>query len=447
MRWLSFRPIRHFGIAGALIVCTSAVALAQVGTIRGRVVDAASQRPVSEAQVVISGTSIGALTNTNGDYIIANAPSGNVDVAIRRIGYARITQRVAVPANGTATANFSLTQAVSQLDAVVVTGTAGSQEKRTIGNAITQLDVADITTKTTVVNVTDVLQGRTPGVTVSAGSGAPGTSSEITIRGYGSFTNNRPVVYIDGVRMDTDDLGTFNPSGAGTGGFSGQRTSALDLINPQDIESIEVLKGPAAATLYGADAAGGVIQVITKKGRRGQQPLRWSAKYETGSNQWGVDDLVNYTTCTPARKVAVDGAGNPTWSGCVGRADNEILTDNPLARDPLARRSGNVQNMSMSLRGGGDRYSFYISADGIHNEGYNFNNVDERKSLRSNSYHAGHGLRHGGYPVAVKRDGPLDRGGRHGPGMPPHASVFPGDLAEYRPVAGGSLALELYPVV
>jgi TonB-linked SusC/RagA family outer membrane protein len=354
------------------------------GTVRGRVIEVGSQHPITEAQVTVAGTAASAVTNAAGEYVITLAPSGSHQVTARRIGYAPQTQTVDIPAGGQATADFRMTQTAAQLEQVVVTGTAGAQEKREIGNAVTQLNVADITSKATVTNVSEVLQGRTPGVIVSAGSGSPGTSSEITIRGYGSFTNNRPVIYIDGMRMDTDDIGAFNPSGAGTGGLSGQRTSALDLINPQDIESIEVIRGPAAATLYGADAAGGVIQIITKKGARGQQDLQWTARWENGWNEWGTETLTNYTTCSAARKAAVDAALNPLWSGCQGRADDEIITDDPLSRDHSALRDGKVNNLSLSLRGGGDRYSFYISGDGLRNDGVLENNYDKRRSVRTN---------------------------------------------------------------
>src|SRR6185436_17809985 len=187
---------------------------------------------------------------------------------------------------------------------------------------------------------------------VGAGSGSPGTAAEITIRGYGSLTSNRPVVFIDGVRIDTDNIGNFGASGSGTAQLSGQTTSALDMINPQDIESIEVLKGPAAATLYGADAAGGVIQIITKKGTRGQQALRWSGRAEGGSNHWGARTLTNYTLCTAARKAAVDAAGLPTWSRCIGVADSGVVSDQPFERDRNAMRDGVVQNLSTSLVGG-----------------------------------------------------------------------------------------------
>jgi TonB-linked SusC/RagA family outer membrane protein len=186
------------------------------------------------------------------------------------------------------------------------------------------------------------------------------------------------------VRIDTDNIGNFGASGSGTAQLSGQTTSALDMVNPQDIESIEVLKGPAAATLYGADAASGVIQIITKKGSRGQQRLRWSGRAEGGSNQWGVDALTNYTLCTPARKTAVDAAGLPTWSRCLGVADSAVISDQPFQRDKNAMRDGAVQNLSTSLRGGGDRYSFYVSFDKIHNEGILRNNNDDRRSIRTN---------------------------------------------------------------
>jgi len=354
------------------------------GSVRGRVIESATNRAIPSASVTIAGIGLGGVTDADGNFVIGNVPPGTHEVSARRVGFIRRAQTVTVGAGASARADFTMTPTATQLEEVVVTGTPGGQEKRTIGNAVAQIDVADITNKSTVTNVSEVLQGRTPGVVVSTGSGAPGTSSEITIRGYGSFTNNRPVVYIDGVRMDTDDLGSFNPSGSGTGGFSGQRTSALDLINPQDIESMEVLRGPAAATLYGADAAAGVIQIITKKGRRGQQALSWSTKWETGWSEWGTETLTNYTTCTAARKAERDAAGNIRWPGCQDVADNTVLTDDPLRRDTSALRDGNINNLSLSLRGGGDKYSFYLSGDGIFTEGVLLNNFDRRRSLRTN---------------------------------------------------------------
>jgi TonB-linked SusC/RagA family outer membrane protein len=354
------------------------------GTIRGRVTESGSGRGIAEAQVTISGTGLGAVTNSGGDYTIANAPAGQLTLIARRIGYTRRTQPATVQAGAEIRADFELTLAPTQLEAIVTTGTAGAVEKRTIGNAVSQIDVSSVTKNATVLNVSEVLQARTPGVSVSAGSGTPGTASEITIRGYGSFTTNRPVVFIDGVRMNTDAIGNFNPSGAGTGGFTGQTTSALDLINPDDIESIEILKGPAAATLYGADAAGGVIQIITKKGARGQQPLRWTGRFEMGRNEWGVGTLENWTQCTAAMIAARDAANAPLWPGCQGQTANAILVDNPLRRDSLALRTGGLLRYALGVRGGGDRFSYYMSGNVDSDEGVFFNSINRRRSLRAN---------------------------------------------------------------
>ena len=187
--------------------------------------------------------------------------------------------------------------------------------------------MSDLPTKSNVTNITDLLQARAPGVQIQAGSGTVGAASDIRIRGAGSFTVTQPIMYIDGIRMSTAGLGNFDPSGQGLAGNSGgQGANALDLLNPSDIESIEIVRGPAAATLYGADAANGVIQVITKKGARGQQNVQWSARADYGKNDLGSVDLPqNYTTCDATKQAAHQTNGTPLWPGCQGVAVNTIL--------------------------------------------------------------------------------------------------------------------------
>src|SRR5829696_6740866 len=131
------RVARWLAAGAALCAALAAPLGAQqaTGTIRGRVTEVGSQRPVADAQVTIARTTSGAVTNANGNYVLTSAPSGAREVAARRIGFARRTQAVTVPAGGTVEQNFELAPAASQLDAVVVTGTAGAQEKRQIGNA------------------------------------------------------------------------------------------------------------------------------------------------------------------------------------------------------------------------------------------------------------------------------------------------------------------------
>ena len=374
----------------ALMLAHGANAHAQAsGTIRGRVTDAAGQRPIADVQVTVSGSTLGAVTNVSGEYRITGVPSGSHEVAARRIGYSRRAQTVTVPANDTVRADFALSMAASQLDAVVITGTAGAVEKRQVPNALTQLDVADITSKTTVTNVLDVLQARAPGVQIAAGSGTPGTAPDIRIRGASSFTIARPVVYIDGVRMSTAGLGNFDPSGQGLSANSGgQGANAFDLVNPEDIESIEIIKGPAAGTLYGADAAGGVIQIITKKGVRGQQSAQWGGRFEFGRNDLGSVELpTNYTLCTAARMAAtsvINGQTVPTYPGCQGKPVNTLLTENPLRDRPGGMRNGQMHSLAVHVRGGGDRFTYYISGDQSYEEGVLGNSYDRRNTLRSN---------------------------------------------------------------
>ena len=359
------------------------------GTIRGRVMDAGSQRPIPEAQVNVTGTTLGAVTNSNGDYVITNVPAGQREIVARRIGYTRQTRTATVGAGADTRVEFSMSVSATQLEQMVVTGTGGSAERKTLGNSITTLDVAELTSKASILNVTEVLQSKTPGVTILPGSGAPGTAGEIRIRGASSLSGYKPVVFIDGIRYNIDDLGQFAPTGAGTSGLaqSAQVTSALNSLNPNDIESIEVIKGPAAATLYGAEAANGVIQIITKKGTRGQQNMQWNIKAERGQNEYYYMPEQNYTFCDAAKQAAtttLNGQVVPLWPGCQGVPAGTVLTDNPLERDPRATRKGDLSRLSLSARGGGDRYQFYVAGDRDTEQGFYYTSDNNLTSIRSN---------------------------------------------------------------
>ncbi len=372
--------------AMAVSAATATAAAAQTGTIRGRVTEIASQRGVSDARVTLTGTTLSAVTNENGEFTISAAPTGSQEITVRRIGYARQVQPVTVPASDVVRANFELRQAASTLDAVVVTGTGGAVEKRTLGNSITTIDAADATSKASIMNMTELLQAKAPGVTILPGSGAPGTAGEIRIRGAASLAGYKPVVFVDGVRYNIDEIGAFSATGGGTAGLaqSSQTTSALNNLNPQDIESVEIVKGPAAATLYGAEAANGVIQIITKKGWRGEQKMRWSYRGERGSSTWKLLPEDNFTTCDAARQALLDATGAPVWPGCQGLPVNTVITDNPLRRDSRAIRGATLSRQSLSLRGGGDRFSFYLAGDRDQEQGVFYNSDNSRNSIRTN---------------------------------------------------------------
>src|SRR5947209_943204 len=251
--------------------------LAQNGTLTGRVTDARSGAPITTAQVTIGGTSLGAVVDADGRFRIVNVPPGSHEVRVRTIGYQPATATFSVAADGTANVNLSLNESATALNAVVVTGTAGDTRRRAIGNAVSTVSVSDVVGKSNVTNVTEVLQSKVPGLTLMPGSGEAGTSTNYRLRGAGSlYAGNNPTIYVDGVRVTSRGQGNYT--------VFGQNTSSLDAINPNDIESIEVIKGPAAATLYGAEAAAGVIQIITKKGQAGR--IRWDARFETGHSTW-----------------------------------------------------------------------------------------------------------------------------------------------------------------
>jgi len=374
---------RIVALAALFSVLATPLAAQSTGTIRGRVTDATTSRAIPDAQVSVTGSMSSSVTNVNGEFVISNVTTGQHEVVARRLGYARATSRVNVAAGTEARVEFALAQTASQLEAIVVTGTPGSAERRTLGNAITQLDVSDLASKSNVNNLLDVLQARAPGVQIQAGSGTVGAAADIRVRGAGGFTVTPPVIYIDGVRMSTAGLGNFDPSGQGlVGNSGGQGANALDLLNPGDIESIEIIKGPAAATLYGADAASGVIQVITKRGARGQQGVQWDARADMGSNDLGsvIDRFpLDYTTCDSTKLAQAS-----TWPGCQGKSLGTVLTALPLRDDPNAMRDGAVRNLAVSVRGGNDRSSYYISGAHNYEEGVLYDNFDLRNSLRTN---------------------------------------------------------------
>ena len=239
---------------------------AQTGTITGQVTDAASGRPLESAQVYIEGTSFGTLTNSSGNYLFVNAPVGEHTVIAELVGYRAGSQTVTVAAGETQRADFGLTVTAIELDQIVVTGTGVATERKKLGNSIATVDVARLEDKP-ITSFSDILQGREPGVVGLPGAGDTGSSGRIRIRGSASLSqSNEPIIYLDGVRIDRGSGGGWGAAQAATRRF--------DDIDPNSIERIEILKGAAAATLYGTEASNGVIQIFTKRGQQGAP--RWT---------------------------------------------------------------------------------------------------------------------------------------------------------------------------
>ena len=205
--------------------------VAPAGIVTGTVTDEISQRPIAGAQVMLTGTRTGAVTNEAGVYTIGNVPPGSVTITVRRIGYAPM-ERTAVVAEGQpTTVNFALVVQVRTLSEVVVTGTVGATTRREIGNSISAVRM-DALEDSPTPQVEDIIGARVPGAAIIRNEGVAGAGASIRVRGINSLTQgNRPLIYVDGIRMYSEAL----PSSA-----QGQSSSPLNDIDPNDIERIEI---------------------------------------------------------------------------------------------------------------------------------------------------------------------------------------------------------------
>lgn len=311
------------------------------GTISGQIVDAKNLRGLDGAQILVQGTNIGAVTDGNGGFRLSTISGTQVTLQVRRIGFKPTTQLVNV---GRSDIRISLAEQLNSLSEVVITGTAEPVERRAIGNSITKIDAAAVQSIAPAPDVSSLLNGRAAGVVLSGGSGAIGSGPRIRIRGAASLSlNDQPLIYLDGVRI-ANDVST----GPRSQFFSSGVISRLNDIDPENIESIEVIKGPAAATLYGTEANNGVIQIITKRGKAGRPVFTTNTRM---GNNW-FQDAENRIPTTYRRMP-----------------DGTIASWNPVAVERAAGRelfaNGLTQSYNTSLNGGTEamKYNFSSSYD------------------------------------------------------------------------------------
>ncbi len=342
--------------------------LAAQGTVSGTVTSQQTGQGLASVQVFIGQLDLGVLTQANGQYTIENVPAGTHELSAQRLGYQTTAVQVTVSGGQTTLADFALQEAALQLDAVVVTGTAGGSQRRAIGNAVAQVTLDDLTALAPVATPEEALAGRTPGVQLLPPGGA-GAGSKIRIRGHSSMAlSGDPIIYVDGVRVN-DSRGVESRY---------HNSSTLADFNPEDIESIEVIKGPAAATLYGTEASDGVIQIITKSGNVGAPVFEVSSEF--GHNYW--PDFPGYERLSwfpdPARCPQIPCTSPDQLIG-VDFRQNDI--DNGFGD---LFRNGVIQRYNIGVRGGTDliRYAFGVTRNT--EEGVVDWNSDERNSVRTN---------------------------------------------------------------
>ena len=349
-------------VAAAAFLMTPRAAMAQEGVLAGTVVTEAGSRALSGAQVTVQDQAgKGAVTDAAGRFRITGVSGSQVVLSVRMIGYRAITQTVRV---GSQDLRFSMSERAVELDQIVVTGTAGDQQKRAIGNSIAKVDAANVVATANVPSVQDLINGRAPGVVVMPGTGMVGAGSRIRIRGMSTFSlSGDPLIYVDGVRVNNE-----TGSGLAVQAFSSGVVSRLNDFDPEEIESIEILKGPAAATLYGTEAARGVINIITKKGQSNGNQYNFTVKQ--GQNifwNWENRIPINYWR-------------NPN----TGQVESIDIAKQELERGTPIYRKGAIRSYGGNASGGTGVLRYFVSGESSQDDGADPTNSRTQFSGRTN---------------------------------------------------------------
>lgn len=336
----------------------------QTMTVTGTVTDQ-DNIPLGGVSIVIKGSTKGVSTNFDGEYEI-EASEGDI-LVFSYIGFS--SREISVKQADVI--NVAMMQSSMDLNEVIVTAT-GARRKVEMGNSIANLNVADDVKQRPISNVSDLLQGQATGVQISSSGGSTGMGSRIRIRGSNSASlSNEPVIYVDGILINNE----ANSISFETGG---QSPSRLNDINPEDIESIEIIKGPSAATLYGSIAANGVIRITTKKGKQGEP--RWSAFFESGL----VEDVTTY----PKNYQALDAAGNPgfNFEAAEGTFVHSTVNSFQPLNDPRTSpfRTGQSYGGGLSVSGGSEVLTYFLSGSLSDGEGVLPVNNIKRTNFRGN---------------------------------------------------------------
>src|SRR5687767_4615929 len=364
-------------LLGVFVLCTQLQA--QDRTVTGRVTDA-QNNGIPNASVTVKGSPLGTTTNVNGSFTLT-VPSNARTLVVSGVGFT--TQEVAVGTESTI--NVSLAQETQILEQVVVTGY--SRERRSqFAGAATVLGARTVET-VPVGSFDQALQGRAPGVLVNSGSGQPGSSATVTIRGVQSIqgAGAQPLYVIDGVPLPSFDMQT---------------------INPNDFESITVLKDANSAALYGARGGTGVIVITTKRGRAGQNTV--TVRSQVGFtqppdfsrlNMMNTSEILQYEemmglagagTNTPgwvySRKNPANASATPTTLARYDFILDSLRGINSNWRDILYRQ-GISQSHEVNFSGGSDRTRFFLSAGTFDQQGIDLGSALKRYTGRFNIDH------------------------------------------------------------
>ena len=352
--------------ASLLLPLTVQGVSAQQQSVGGMVVESSTRRPIIGAQV--STDVRGAITDNRGRFLIVGLTGSQVTLRVVMIGFREIVQTVDV---GRTDLVLPLVESAITLDEIVVTGTPQQQLKRSLGNALGSVDVQKLTDRAPPPNLQKLLTS-VPGVSILSGGGDIGAGANIRIRGANSLAlSSEPLIYIDGVRVS-------NSVNAGPGVDSRSPPSRLNDINPEIIESIEIIKGPAAATLYGTEASNGVINIITKRGSVGA-PV-WNLTVKQGAN-WLPDPENLWQHAFYKNSAGEIVEFSPLYSDRVtGEYPGDGISYGPWFR------TGAPREFEASVSGGGGPMTYYFATGWNRDEGpvtYNWRNRQSNRASLS----------------------------------------------------------------
>ena len=362
----------------------------QKNVLKGRVIDATGE-PAVGAYVIVVGTSTGTTTELNGSFTLKNVKPG-ASIKVSLIGYKSQT----VKWDGSSELNFTLEEETSNLNEVVVTA-MGITRKASSLTYSTQLLRSDELMKVQDPNLVNSIEGKISGVTITPSAGGAGGASKITLRGNKSILgNNAPLIVVDGVPMTNNIRSQISGTGFAAEGRT-EGSDPLSMINPDDIESMNILKGANAAALYGSAAANGVVMITTKKGKEGKLDVNFTSNV-TFENPLLTPRLQNaYGAEVTSGGLTLDswGAklpGGGAYTASVNAAPTiggtrDIHLRNS-ANDDIANffRTGLTANNSVSLSGGTEKIKTYFSVANSHSNGmlesnnYNRNTLSFRQS-------------------------------------------------------------------
>ncbi len=337
---------------------------------------------VESVAVTVKGTKFGGLADNAGTYsFTAPLTAGKYTLVFAGVGFQQQELPLTVGADKSYTVDVQLTERISKLDEVVVTGTSQGTTRRQLGSYVSSVQADDLN-KGATGNILAALQGKTAGAQITQNSGDPAGGISVRLRGISSISSSsEPLYIIDGVIVNNGTNRVTNTSGNYDGGnFVGSvGQSRLVDINPNDIERVEVLNGAAAAAIYGSRANAGVVQIFTKKGKSGAPSISFSTSYMASSLRKKLD--VNR---------AATKFGGPTDGP--GAQTQDILTPALTTTTPVTRydyqdyifRNANGIDNNISVSGGTDKTKYYLSGSYFYNQGIIPNTDFQRFSFRSN---------------------------------------------------------------